>query len=318
LVGVFGLVLVINGVVLKPARLVDEQIGGLRRQLEKVKNERRAYFTDEDKVKGFTLRSFDDDLDEASAKSGEMLTRLLAQSGLRESDFTRLPVGPRRLRGADEIGWNVQGEGPLMSVVNLLYLLEESPYLHRLENLTLSVGDAPGHVRVGFRFLTLVINPAPAVDSTNLVARLTLDSPERRVLDSIVQRDLLRPYVKRPPPPPAAPGGTRPATPAATPAGPESLRVVSLSEWGGQPEVHVRDLVNQRTLVYRQGDPMAGGVITMVDYRSLPSFDRPGFLSDSRVILQIASEYWAVERGRTLAEKHKLAPEQLPETLTRK
>jgi hypothetical protein len=38
-------------------------------------------------------------------------------------------------------------------------------------------------------------------------------------------------------------------------------------------------------------------------------------VSNSRVILKIGSEYWAIERGRTLAEKYKLALNQVPESL---
>jgi hypothetical protein len=35
-------------------------------------------------------------------------------------------------------------------------------------------------------------------------------------------------------------------------------------------------------------------------------------LSESRVILKIGNEFWAIERGKTLADKHKLEPQQLP------
>jgi hypothetical protein len=39
--------------------------------------------------------------------------------------------------------------------------------------------------------------------------------------------------------------------------------------------------------------------------------------SFSRVILKIGTEYWAIERGKTLADKYRLAPEQLPEQLAK-
>ena len=169
--------------------------------MEKLKAERRAYFAAEDVVKRFTQRTFAEQIDQASAKSGEMLTKQILLSGLREADFSRLPVGPRRLRGANEIGWSIQGQGKLGDVINLLFLLQESPFVHRLENLAVSAGEAPGHVRVGFRFLTLVVDAAPAVDPISLHAKYTLESPERRLFDRIAARDLLRPYVKRAPEP---------------------------------------------------------------------------------------------------------------------
>jgi hypothetical protein len=92
---------------------------------------------------------------------------------------------------------------------------------------------------------------------------------------------------------------------------------VSLSEWQGVPEIHVRDLAAERTLRFKAGDALGGGTIVMVDYRPLPMPGKVGLLSHSRVILKIGSDYFAVERGQSLAEKYRLTPEQLPEGLAR-
>src|SRR5439155_25314723 len=142
-------------------------------------------------------------------------------------------------------------------------------------------------------------------------------SPERKIYDDLVARDILRPYIKRPPPG-AAVGSSQaaPFTPGAAP-GPESLRVVSLSEWKGEPEVHVRDLANAKTLRFKPGDTLAGGTVVMIDYRPLVIPGNEILKSFSRVILKIGSEYWAVERGKTLADKHRLTPEQLPAELSK-
>jgi hypothetical protein len=318
LVGVFALGMGYRGVILKPLQAEDRKTASLREKLEKVKAERRAYFAAEDEVRKFTLRTFDTDVDQASAKSAEMLTHVILQAGLPETDFSRLPAGPQKLRGAMELGWSVSGEGRLEQIVNLLFLLQEEPHAHRIDGLALTPGETPGSVRVRFRYLTLVVEPAPEVEFAPLPAKFTLDSPERQLYAGILQRDILRPYIKRQPappgtPPPAAPP---PSTPGAPP-GPETLRVVSLSEWQGQPEVHIRDLANQRTLRYRPGDALAGGVVALVDYRAMPLPGNEGLQSFSRVILKIGDDYWAVERGRTLAEKYRLKPEQLPATLAK-
>jgi hypothetical protein len=198
-------------VITKPLQQLDKQIDGLRAELTSIATERRNYFADEDRVKAFAQRTFSDDLNKASAKSGEILTRLILQSGLHEEDFTRLPAGPRKLRNAGEIGWNVQGDGPLMPVVNLLFLLQESPYLRRVDGVTISPAETAGKVRVKFRYLTLVLVPAPEVEWKEPMPKFTLDSPERRILDSIVARDILRPYIQRPPAPPVkvTPGEAR-------------------------------------------------------------------------------------------------------------
>src|SRR2546426_11991892 len=259
-----GLVLVGAGLrtlMTRPLREADRRIAVLREKLQRIRADRHAYFDAEDRLRTFALRTFADTVDQASALSGEMLTRQILKSGLQESEFTRLPVGPRKLRGANEIGWSVQGDGPLADVLDLLFLLEESPHQHRVDNLTLSAADVPGVVKVRFRYLTLVCDPSPEVDRKELRPKFSLESSERQFYNGIVTRDILRPYLKRPPPPPPAgtppSPGTSPQRPG-SPPGPESFRIVSLSEWMGQPEIHVRDLTQQRTLRYRPGDTLAG------------------------------------------------------------
>ena len=300
----------------KPLREVDGRIAALRAKLIQTAKERAGFFQAEDHVKALTRRTFATTPDQASARSGELLTQLILRSGLRETEFTRLPVGPRRLRGALEVGWNVQGDGRLDQVVNLLFLAQSGQEVHRVDNLSiLPVESSSGLVRVRFRYVTLVMDPAPEVDAAPLEHAVSLDAPERRVLDGIAQRDIFRPYIKRNPTGPASQNSDPQPSGPLSPAGPENYRVVSLSDWQGQPEVHIRDLANQQTLRFKPGDSLAGGTIVLVDYRSLPSPDANGLHSSSRVILRIGLEYWAVERGRTLAQRYRLTPDQLPQSL---
>ncbi len=316
LIGLFAFGFGIHAYMVKPLREMDRRTADLREKIEKVKGERRAFFAAEDQLRALNGRTFADTVDQASSRSGEMLTRQILASGLEESEFTRLPVGPRKLRGANEIGWNVQGDGPLSNVVNLVHLLQESPWVHHVDGVSLSLGDGPGMIRVRFRYLTLVLDPGPEVERKELVSKATLGGPDRHLLDGLVSRDLLRPYIKRPPPPPPPPvPGTlapnRPGGPAAPP-GPETFRVVSLSEWQGLPEVHIRDLVNQKTLRYKPGDALAGGTIVAVDYRPQTIPGALGLQSFSRVIVRIGAELWAIDRGKTLADKRRLEPRDVP------
>jgi hypothetical protein len=306
----------LNVVNFQPVRELDKQIAGAREKIAKIQTERRTYFSAEDRLKTVTGRTFADTVDQASARSGEMLTQQILAAGLAETAFNRTPFGPRTLRGANEIGWTVQGTGSLSNVVNLVFLLNESPWLHRTEGLSVGSGEVPGIVRVNFRYLTLVIDPAPDVVRTNLVAKLGLDSPRRHLLNGIVSRDILRPYIRRPPP--TVPGQTpASASKRNLPPGPETFRVVSLTEWQGRPEIHVRDLSAQKTMLFKPGDELAGGIIVMVDYRPMPKPGNSLLQSFSRLILKIGDEFWAIERGRTLADKRKLSTDELPPTLTR-
>jgi hypothetical protein len=182
--------------------------------------------------------------------------------------------------------------------------------LHRIEGVTLSADQKAGEVRVRLLYMTLVLDPAPEVEKVELKPRFTLESPERIAYNTILDRDILRPYIKAAPQPVAA-SSKHPADSGGP--GPESMRVVSLSEWEGQPEVHIRDTANNKTLRYRPGEKLKdGSEVVAVDYRSLPSSRNPLLKSDSRLILKAGSDYYAVERGATLAEKRKLAPGQWP------
>lgn len=300
----------VKGFFVKPLKDIDKQVMLLRERIGKINQERREYFTAEDTLKKVTQRTFGTELNQASARSGEMITKQIAAAGLNEADFTRLPVGPRRFKGGSEIGWSIQGKGTLDKIVNLIFVLQNSPQVHRIETVTLSAYDKPGEIKVRFLYLTLVIDPAPDVEPIELKPRFTLESPERFAYNTILERDILRPYIKATPPPVKS---GQPSAPSTAPAGPEALKVVSLSEWEGQPEVHILDAAQNKTQRYRPGDKLKdNSEVVAVDYRALPSPRNPLLLSHSRVILKIGEEFWAVERGQSLAEKRKLGPQEWP------
>jgi hypothetical protein len=308
LVAVFVLGFGLKSIFIKPLRDIDKQTALLREKLAKINAERREYFDAEDALKTVAQRTFAPDLNQASARSGEMITKKLALAGLNEADFTRLPMGPRRMKGASEIGWSIQGKGSLERIINLIFLLQTSPQVHRIEGVTLSNSEKPGEVKIRLLYLTLVLEPSPDFDPIELKTKFTLESPERIAYNSILERDLLRPYVKAPKPPPAKSGDG-----PSTPIGPEALKVVSLSEWEGQPEVHIRDVTRNVTQRYVPGEKLKdNGEIVAVDYRPMPSPRNPLLLSHSRVILKIGDDFWAVERGESLAQKRKLEPDQWP------
>jgi len=314
ILGVFFLSFGMRWLLVRPLRLIDATTARLQDQLRKLKEEKQAYFKAEDQLKEWTQRTFATDLDEASAKSGEMLTRMILRAGLKEEDFTRTPTGPQKMRGAKEIGWNIQGTGELEKLVHLIFLLEETPYLHRIEGFSVSPSDKSGRVKTTFRYETLVVDPAPDVQVTTHETRFSLDSPERKQYDVITARNLFQPYAPPPPPPETAPSAV-PSGP-----GPETFRIVSLSEWKGVSEIHVLDLTHQTTQRYHVGDPLADAEIVMIDYRLLPEPGRDRVQSYARVILKgkDGDGYWAIEQGQTLAQKYRVTPDRLPPSLTQK
>ena len=192
----------------------------------------------------------------------------------------------------------------------------------RVENITMLPVDGGAEVRIDFQFLSLVVGPTKYAQQEPLKTRAvqseTLGSEDRALFAAITQRAFFLPYQQKPalPPVPPTPGVTPPSTPP--PPGPETYKIVSLSEWKGQQEIMVLDTSRNKTASYKPGDELAGGKIVMIDYRKMPFPKKPALLSQSRVILTIGEDYWAIERGNTLADIHKLAPGQLPEHLAKR
>lgn len=313
--GLCVLAMIIRGAIYKPVRALDAQTAQLRQKLQAIHKERTAFFAAEEALASYGKRTFADSVDRANARAGALLNDLIMRVGLNEREFTRIPAGAVKLAGARETGWSVQGEGPFEKVVDLIFLLDQVPVVHRIQNLTLSSGDKPGRVRVRFRYLTLVLDSASSESATNLVPALSLDAPQRKVYQAVVERDFFRPYIKRErgseTPVPA------PASVASSTTPWHAMKVVSLSEWQGRTEIHVRDQNTQTTRVFHPGDTMMDATIVAVDYRPLPKPGSPGLLSYSRVILRSGDQFWALERGQRVADRYLLNSDQIPPELNR-
>ncbi len=312
---VFVIGLAIHAWFVKPMRAADAENLTLERALGELEQLETRIRVSYNQLAAAARRTHGDDPATASAATGKRLTELIARAGLDGSRFTRLPLGATPRQGAREIGWNVQGVGPKKQVVDLLFLLESDPSLQRIDNLTISPRGS-GEFAVSFRYLTLVLVPPVPVERVALEPGGTLDGDRRALYDAILRRDLFRPYVKRPPPPPAPEPSPKPdQPPAPTGPGPETFRIVSLSQWRGESEILVRDATAGVIAEYSPGDELAGGRVVRVDYRPLPLPRNPDLVSSSRVIISIGDEYWAIERGDTLADRYRLPPELLPADL---
>lgn len=303
----------IRAVVLRPLRTLDDQIVQLRLRLRSLDGERKSFLAADSQIRSAAGTLFGGRAEEAEAQLGTLLSAQLLQAGLQEPDFSRVPASRRRLPGAEEIGWTVQGEGTPAQLVDFLYLLQAQPRLLRIDSLMLTPASDPRRVRIRFRCLTLVLNPASEVRPRTNLAAVTLDSPERRRYDAIIRRDLLRPFE-----PEEQNAVTSPSTTSDPGTGEaSSLKLVSLSAWGVAPEAHVLDTRNQQIRILHPGDSLLDGSVATIDYRPLPAPGRAGLLSYSRLLWRFGEDYWAVENGQTLAERRRLAPEELPPALPR-
>ena len=73
------------------------------------------------------------DNSEAISRMGIYLTETIKASGLSEDKFTRRPLKATQLtkKGATQIGYTVSGQGTLPKVIDLMFLLEQTPFLPR-------------------------------------------------------------------------------------------------------------------------------------------------------------------------------------------
>jgi hypothetical protein len=90
---------------------------------------------------------------------------------------------------------------------------------------------------------------------------------------------------------------------------------VGLPSWAGEADVMVKDTQTGEVRAYKPGESLAGGRIVMVDYRPMPRPDNPELLCYSRVIVKIGPDYWAIDLGRSLADKRRLKDDDLPDEL---
>jgi hypothetical protein len=82
--------------------------------------------------------------------------------------------------------------------------------------------------------------------------------------------------------------------------------------------VIVGEAKDENAKTYKVGEDLMGGEIMMVDYRPMPMPGNPELVSNSRVIVRIGRDYFAVELGQLLDEKRKLQSDQLPTALKEK
>ena len=311
-------------------KLVLSKVDSLRKQEAKLQEDiilneakRGQYERQASRLPGLLDRTFGSEEYVASERVQARLTKLLKASGLK---ILLTPQGGPKVQGKyKEISWQVVAQqGKLEQIINFMFLLDSEPYLHRVENLTLTPKHRSGTMDMKLRFVTIVPARRGAEETPpGEVAQAppdpqALQSDQRKQYDIIASRDPFRPYLKRPEPPKPPPTPPKIAEGPSPPPPPARQKIVSLASWAGQQEVHVRDVKTGKTDILKPGQGLAGGKIVMIDYRRMPMPGSPEVLSASRVIVQKGQDYWAIELGQETAASHKLAHDNLPEELSSK
>ncbi len=272
--------------------------------------------------------SYGADASTASEMSRAHIVRLVAKAGLAPDELSLTPVTGKMIRGGREVGWIIRIKGSLERLTNLLFVFDNDPHLHKLDNINWSPIAASTDLTLQARFTTLVLEPVEGVTPEeikpeSLMNEVKLTSTQRKSYALISDRDIFRPYIKKPPPPyvppkPATivkkPDDNTPAPPPTTPS--TTYQLVGLPTWNNVAEVVVRDSRSGKSTTYKLGENWLGGELVMVDYRSLPLPKNPLVMSNSRAIVRVGRDsFWAVELGQLVTDKYLLTGDRLPAAL---
>jgi len=306
---------------LSPSARCDADIERLNRELKKLKLFNSQEVEYRDKLDSFATRSLSVDPDGAREHLRRRFSEMVETSGLKcVEDRAFSSVTPGGVSGVyREVGWKCSLVGSLQQIVHLLYLAQSDPYLHKINNLVIVPERDRKNARVSFSYTTLVLERkedkklVPAGEKRKPTVSLAA-SDAIKVYEAIAARNIFRPYVKKRPPqkvvrkPPKNP----PVRPRPKPSTDGLKKVVSLTRWDKGPEICVLDTRSGKTERLEVGDALAGGTIICVDYRKLPLPNKPETLSQSRVIIKIGSDYFAVELGWTLNRRYLVQEDRLP------
>ena len=280
----------------------------------------------EDRLKQYAQETFGLEEMEVSEQIRDRIDKMISTSRMRRGkEISSSISGKTKPNMYREIGWRYKLIGSLRQAVNMMYLLRNDPYLHRIEGLNVEPTKDRKEVKLSFQYIALVLIPKkneklPTSDSADPKAIPKLaDSKQLPLYYGIAGRNLFRPYLPKSAPPPRVAKRTKSPSPAPAPSTDwGKYKVVDLSQWGPEKDIRIENTqkrAQQRFRLYNVGDSLAGGTIVMVDYRTMPKPSQPELLSYSRLILKIGGDYYAVELGRSLAEKHRLKGKDIPPSL---
>jgi len=315
---VFVTYLAINRVFLIPAADCENQAMDLQEKIRQANAQKSKEDTYRKHLKELAGDTFGADELKVIEQVRAVVTDVLTVSGLSAQNLSLKPLAGSRVPGVyREVGWSVRARGKLPQVISFLYLLTKEVHLHRVDNVVLTpvIG---GEVELQAKYATLLLESPKGEklvtdEDPGLPDASLLESPDRQQYQVIASRDLFRPYMQAKAKPPETPQPPREQPPSPPPRTSEGrYRVVGLPTFSGQAEVDIRDSGNNKTTIYKIGDDLAGGKVVMVDYRPLPMPKKPEILSGSRVVLQVGSEYYAVELGQSLTEKRALTGDDVP------
>jgi hypothetical protein len=312
--------------VLDKAARYDSDIRRLQREVSHLKqfNQREGRFRRD--LKDYAAQTFGLEPFMVSEQIRVRIDKMVSASGMRRGTSVSTPISGKTEPGVyEEVGWSYDLIGTLDTVVNMMYLLKQDPYMHRLDGLRVEPTRDGLECKLSFRYVTIVMEeqsgeslPTGNPEDPRPIA--TLEGDNRPLYERIVNRNLFRPVVPMEVAAPEQPPGesvvtTAPADEPADEPPSETYRVIDLSRWGDQQDILMRNTTTGQLRRVTPGGKLGNWQVVMVDHRRLPRPDNPQLLSPSRIILKIGETYYGVELGATLSQRYPLDGDRLPARL---
>lgn len=315
----------VNSLFLSPANALNVSIINAKKNVSDLTRTKKSMDNKTEHLKSLAALTYGKDDGEVEKKTLSHLMAMLDRSGLTSAGKGVSKGNTQNSGDLREVAWRVLKGGKMEHILNLLYMLEEDPTLHRIESLSISPREKDGPFRVEFDYVALLLTTrkGPQFTTTrpsDVKLAIDMKSARRKLYDVIPARDIFRRYIKRIPPTTvvASPTPTTQKDTPTPPAGPKpKYRICALPTFHGEPEVWVVNEIDETGAVhkYKEGEKLMGWEIVMVDYRMLPDPDKPELLSPARVIIKIDSDYWAIEGNQYITAKRILKGSNLPPIL---
>jgi hypothetical protein len=316
----------LNALFLSPGDTLNNVIRKADKSIAELKKKKKALENNMAHLKSLATRTYGRNDSDVMVTTFSHLMAALDRSGL-TSEGKGVSKGSAKSSGdLRETAWRIVKSGKMEHILNLLYILEEDPVLHRIENLSISPRERDGPFRVEFDYiaLSLATKKGPQFAKTrpsDTKLAIEMDSDRRKLYNVIPDRDIFRRYIKRVDPPKKpttiAKPPRKPEAPSTSPGPKPKYRVCGLPKFPSGPEVWVVNEADATGAIhkYKEGQKLMGWEIVMVDFRPLPDPNKPLLLSPARVIVKIDSDYWAIEGNQYITAKRILKGPNLPPEL---
>jgi len=328
IISVIILYTLINAALLSPAGALKDDLQNVNKKISELAAHKKRMDRNKALLKSLAAKTFGRNDDEIRAETFGYLMAALDRSGLTSEGKGVTKGATKSSSDLREVAWRVVKSGKMEHILNLLYMLESDPVLHRIENLSIAPKEKDGPFKVEFDYvaLSLATKKGPQFPTTrpsDVKLAVNMKSDLRKVYDIIPERDIFRRYIKRVDPPKPTPVAVRPRpaprpTPTPTPSAPKpKYRICGLPTFKGKPEIWVVNEIDASGAIYKyeEGEKLMGWDIVMVDYRPMPDPNKPELLSPARVIVRIDSDYWAIEGNQYVTDKRIIEGPDLPPEL---